>query len=508
MANGTGGHNQRRWGGPEPTRRWLARGAVVAAVLVTAATLSPVAGRAAPEQQAEPAIPSQVPDGGARPVPAGRVVLPGGGLPTQRITPVTSSGLGPLAAQITAAEAQVAALGEQLKQVGIERTQVRAEIDILSHAYREATEAVEVAEAAAESAAEKAYKEAAGLLPGTIGSDLHGIGSLPRLQRESAPGSEATARELARAQEAEQAAYRAYKEVLSREEAINTRYAQLEATFKQRERALLDLRQRHVSELAAIEREREANEQRLGAGYVGGDTVAGKQADPKAKAAVRFALAQLGEPYLWGAEGPDRWDCSGLMYGAYASVGRILPRVSRDQYAGTRDRRVDRHLLLPGDLLFFATSSTDARSIHHVGMYIGNGKMVHSPTTGDVVKISTVWWSRFFDATRVFDAVPAATPAPPAPPPPPANPNPSPTPKPSTTPKPSPSPKPSPTTPPPTTPPASPSPSPTEPAPTSNPPATSQAAEPSSAPSSSGPTAPPATASVTPSPAPAPPAGQ
>jgi cell wall-associated NlpC family hydrolase len=498
MAKRVDGHNQQRCGEGNPTRRWFACGALATAVLATILTVSPVAGRAAMPEQAEPAVPNQIPDAGARPVPAGRIVLPGGGpatsLPT---TPVGSPGLGPLATQISAAEAQVAMLGEQLKQVGIERTQVRAEVDVLAHTYRTATDAVEVAEDAAESAAEKAYKEAAGLLPGTVGSDIHGLGVLSRLQRESTPNSEDAARELLLAQEAAQAAYRAYKEVLSREESTNARYAKLEATFKQREKALLDLKQRHVSELAAIEREREANEQRLGAGYVGGDTVAGKQAHPQAKAAVRFALAQLGEPYLWGAEGPDRWDCSGLMYGAYASVGRILPRVSRDQYAGTRDRRVDRHLLLPGDLLFFATSTSDWRTIHHVGMYIGNGKMVHSPTTGDYVKISTVWWSRFFDATRVFDPVPAATPAPPpappAPAPPPPNPNPQPTtpsPKPpKPTPKPTqttgpPTPEPTPTTAP-TTPP------PTEPAPTSNPPATTQAAEPSSAPSSSEPTASP-----------------
>ena len=123
---------------------------------------------------------------------------------------------------------------------------------------------------------------------------------------------------------------------------------------------------------------------------------------------MQFALAQLGEPYLWGAEGPNRWDCSGLMWAAYRSVAARRFRGS----PATSTRRPSRSTvaataLLPGDLLFFSSSPTDASKIHHVGMYIGGGQMVHAPTTGDVVKISTVWWSRFFAATRVVGAVPA-----------------------------------------------------------------------------------------------------
>ena len=65
-----------------------------------------------------------------------------------------------------------------------------------------------------------------------------------------------------------------------------------------------------------------------------------------------------------------------------------------------------RSALLPGDLIFFASGSS-WQSVHHVGMYLGGGKMVHAPTTGDVVKVSTVWWSRFYAATRVYGAVPS-----------------------------------------------------------------------------------------------------
>ncbi len=104
-----------------------------------------------------------------------------------------------------------------------------------------------------------------------------------------------------------------------------------------------------------------------------GMVLAGGEAHPRALAAVRYALAQLGDPYVWAAEGPNAFDCSGLMWAAYRSAGADyfgLPRVSRDQYYATRHRTVAPSALLPGDLLFFASSSCWT-TIHHVGMYIG-----------------------------------------------------------------------------------------------------------------------------------------
>lgn len=99
---------------------------------------------------------------------------------------------------------------------------------------------------------------------------------------------------------------------------------------------------------------------------------------------VGVALDQIGDPYLWGATGPDRFDCSGLMLYSYRQVGITLPRVSQSQYYGTF--RVSREDLQPGDLVFIGDGgSPDA--VHHVMMYIGHGYTVESPRTGDVVKI-------------------------------------------------------------------------------------------------------------------------
>ncbi|MFD2094024.1 C40 family peptidase [Blastococcus deserti] len=102
-------------------------------------------------------------------------------------------------------------------------------------------------------------------------------------------------------------------------------------------------------------------------------------ATPAAQVAVDTALAQQGDPYVWGGSGPDSFDCSGLTQYAYAAAGVELPHSSRMQSElGTP---VSLDALQPGDLVFFYSP------VSHVGMYIGNGQMVHAPTSGDVVKV-------------------------------------------------------------------------------------------------------------------------
>jgi cell wall-associated NlpC family hydrolase len=105
-----------------------------------------------------------------------------------------------------------------------------------------------------------------------------------------------------------------------------------------------------------------------------------KAPGPAAQAAVNAALAKLGSAYVWGATGPTTFDCSGLMVWAYNKAGITLPRSSREQ--STFGQPVSRDQLQPGDLVFYYSP------VSHVGMYIGNGQMVHAPTSGDVVKIS------------------------------------------------------------------------------------------------------------------------
>jgi cell wall-associated NlpC family hydrolase len=98
-----------------------------------------------------------------------------------------------------------------------------------------------------------------------------------------------------------------------------------------------------------------------------------------AQAAVNTALAQVGKPYVWGAAGPDSFDCSGLMQYAYSAAGIALPHSSSAQ--STMGVAVSRDQLQPGDLVFFYSP------VSHVGMYIGNGQMVHAATSGEPVKV-------------------------------------------------------------------------------------------------------------------------
>jgi cell wall-associated NlpC family hydrolase len=108
-----------------------------------------------------------------------------------------------------------------------------------------------------------------------------------------------------------------------------------------------------------------------------------------AGAAIAFAKAQLGEPYVWGAAGPDAWDCSGLVMGAWGAAGVSLPHYSAAQYDATTPISVGD--LRPGDLLFWGTTSSPS-SIHHVALYLGNGMMIHAPRTGRPVSIDSMYY--------------------------------------------------------------------------------------------------------------------
>lgn len=102
--------------------------------------------------------------------------------------------------------------------------------------------------------------------------------------------------------------------------------------------------------------------------------------------AVTFAWNQIGKPYKWGATGPGSYDCSGLTWASWKNAtGRSLPRTAQGQYNGTP--RVSAAQAAAGDLVFFGSSTSN---ITHVGLYIGNGQMIHAPTTGRTVEIQSL----------------------------------------------------------------------------------------------------------------------
>ncbi|MFJ2805448.1 C40 family peptidase [Kitasatospora sp. NPDC087271] len=105
------------------------------------------------------------------------------------------------------------------------------------------------------------------------------------------------------------------------------------------------------------------------------------------EAAIDYALAQLGKPYVWGGNGPSGYDCSGLVQQAYRRSGISLPRVADDQYAATTP--ISAGQLRRGDLVFWSDSGR-ASGIHHVGIYLGGGKFVEAPRPGKTVRVSTL----------------------------------------------------------------------------------------------------------------------
>lgn len=116
-----------------------------------------------------------------------------------------------------------------------------------------------------------------------------------------------------------------------------------------------------------------------------------------ARKAVAFARAQLGAPYVWGGNGPSQggFDCSGLTQAAYRAAGITLPRVAQAQYAATTKVPAGQPLK-PGDLLFYGSPG----NLHHVGLYIGDNKMINAPNSRSVVRVEDYQWPDYYGATR------------------------------------------------------------------------------------------------------------
>jgi peptidoglycan DL-endopeptidase CwlO len=109
--------------------------------------------------------------------------------------------------------------------------------------------------------------------------------------------------------------------------------------------------------------------------------------------ALEAALTRRGDPYVWGAAGPDEFDCSGLVVWAYAQEGITLPHFTGDLWqSGVHVPRSD---LEPGDLVFFYPD------ISHVGIYVGDGLMIDAPDFGEVVRVEPVFWDEYVGAVRI-----------------------------------------------------------------------------------------------------------
>jgi peptidoglycan DL-endopeptidase CwlO len=160
-------------------------------------------------------------------------------------------------------------------------------------------------------------------------------------------------------------------------EQLNAKRAEAERLAAEVRRQLRTMDRRVAALIDQARRREEAGQRAAFADHLAAARASGSapardgRASPAARKAVAIALAQLGSPYVWGAEGPTTFDCSGLTSFAYAAAGVAIPRVSRAQFAAyAAQRPVDPLHLVAGDLVFFADNPRDPSSIHHVGMYM------------------------------------------------------------------------------------------------------------------------------------------
>jgi peptidoglycan DL-endopeptidase CwlO len=191
----------------------------------------------------------------------------------------------------------------------------------------------------------------------------------------AATANVAAAQAQATAEEAAGTAQRTFDKVAAQQQALEDQIAEYRALYD-----TLTAEERQAAIAAAAHTDdRASRDTRSDSEPFSTSVVAGSSA---AQTAVDTALSQQGKPYVWAAEGPGSYDCSGLMLYAYAAAGSDLPHSSAMQaQIGTP---VSRSELRPGDLVFFYSP------VSHVGMYVGNGKMVHAPTFGDVVKVASI----------------------------------------------------------------------------------------------------------------------
>ncbi|WP_037912476.1 C40 family peptidase [Actinacidiphila yeochonensis] len=166
------------------------------------------------------------------------------------------------------------------------------------------------------------------------------------------------------------------------------------ATQKKNVQAKLAAAQKVLNGLNAAQRAKLAAMQPKAASTSGSSTYTyNGPASGRAAAAIAFALDQRGKPYLSGATGPNAYDCSGLTQAAYRAAGISIGRTTWDQVKdGTAVSEAD---LRPGDLVFFYSG------ISHVGIYLGNGEVVHSPHTGATVEVAPMSWMPFAAARRI-----------------------------------------------------------------------------------------------------------
>jgi cell wall-associated NlpC family hydrolase len=166
-------------------------------------------------------------------------------------------------------------------------------------------------------------------------------------------------------------------------DSLTAEHARLDAARVKQEAQAKELAARKKQIEADLDKLYEMREEAYGSATSSGSSYSGTipSVSGKAGIAVRYAYNAIGTPYVWAAEGPNGYDCSGLTLAAWRAAGKSLPHNAAMQWNVVA--HIGRGSLQPGDLVFYS-------GLGHVALYVGSGKVIHAPTFGESVKLSSV----------------------------------------------------------------------------------------------------------------------
>ncbi|WP_406515192.1 NlpC/P60 family protein [Streptomyces sp. NBC_00873] len=209
-----------------------------------------------------------------------------------------------------------------------------------------------------------------------------------------AAGRAATVKRLTGAEKRADGLASASRKVLEKQQVLAARQKKQRDTVQSRlrkvEALLAKLSAEQVAKVSRLEQQ--ATDKAQGTLVTSGALSSARPPSQEGDEAVKYAVRQLGKPYVWGAEGPGSFDCSGLTSQAWANAGHAIPRTSQEQWKELR--KVPLNALRPGDLVIYFPKAT------HVALYVGNGLVVQAPRPGSQVKVSPLASNPLLGAVR------------------------------------------------------------------------------------------------------------
>ena len=295
-------------------------------------------------------------------------------LPSAQAAPkVTVKDVETAFSQVEAANEQVNQLGEQIKQTQAEIDDISADISAGMATYTAQKD--ELSGAIVQQQLDAPLGPTANLLSSDDPDQfLAGLGAVRALNNTRADA-------LAEFGETS-------KELKNRRAQLQDRQDALTAATKAADAKRADIRKKYEAAKAELARLTAAEQATFNQSNT--DVDVDVKASGRAKEALAFALAQIGDPYVYGGTGPNSWDCSGLVMKSWAAAGVSIPRVVGPQIAAGKS--VSMSELQPGDIVAYGDMS-------HDGLYLGNGRVVHAPRPGKSVEITGL--SGFTRAARV-----------------------------------------------------------------------------------------------------------